>query len=156
MDNIKEKLKLLPLLPGCYLMKNKFDEVIYVGKAKKLKNRVTSYFVGSHNAKTTRLVEEIVDFDFIVTNSELESLVLELNLIKKYDPKYNIKLKDDKSYPYIEITNEENPKLKITRNVNKKDGKFFGPYPNVYAARETEGLLNKIFPFRKCEHIPKH
>lgn len=154
-DIIKEKLKLLPSNPGCYLMKDKEGRIIYVGKAKVLKNRVKSYFVGSHNAKTTLLVSEIADFEYIITESDLEAFVLEINLIKKYDPKYNIKLTDDKSYPYILITSEENPRLVVSRNTSKKTGKRFGPYPNVTAARETVNLLNKIYPLRKCVNIPK-
>lgn len=135
---IKEKLALLPDQPGCYLMKDRQDTVIYVGKAKILKNRVRSYFSGSHDAKTQRLVSEIEDFEYIVTSSNIEALILEMNLIKKYDPKYNVMLKDDKSYPFIKITNERHPKLVVTRKVKKDKGRYFGPYPNVQAARETK------------------
>ncbi len=152
MIDIKEKLKLLPKQPGCYLMKDKNNHVIYVGKAKVLKNRVTSYFVGAHNLKTTKLVSEICDFDYLVTSSELESLVLEINLIKQYDPKYNIMLTDDKTYPYIVLTNEIHPRVIVTRSV-KKNGKVFGPYPNVGSARKTAQLINRLYPFRKCINI---
>ena len=152
--NIKEKLKGLPQSPGCYLMKNKDGVVIYVGKAKNLFNRVHSYFVGAHNAKTTRLVMDIVDFEFIMTSSETEAFILEINLIKKYRPRYNIMLMDDKQYPYICISQEKNPKIYYTRDLNKK-GKYFGPYPNAKAAKETVDMLNKIYPLRKCNNIPK-
>lgn len=136
-------------------MYNQNREIIYVGKAKNLKNRVRSYFTGSHNAKTTRLVSEIVDFSYVQTNSERESLILELHLIKEHDPRYNIKLTDDSTYPFIMITSEKDPRLVVVRESNKKDGKLFGPYPNAYAARETAKLLNKIYPLRKCETMPK-
>lgn len=152
--NIKEKLKELPKNPGCYLYKNKDGNVIYVGKAKNLSNRVKSYFVGSHNAKTTRLVMDIVDLEFIITSTEKEAFILEMNLIKKYRPKYNIMLMDDKMYPYILITNEKNPKITYTRDLNHK-GKYFGPYPNSGAAKQTVDLLNKIYPLRKCNKLPK-
>ncbi|BCR36360.1 excinuclease ABC subunit UvrC [Mariniplasma anaerobium] len=152
--NLKAKLNLCPTEPGCYLMKNKSDQVIYVGKAKNLKNRVKSYFTGAHNEKTTRLVLEIVDFSYVLTNSERESLILEINLIKQYLPKYNIRLMDDKTYPYIELTQEEHPKLTVVRK-KKPKGRIFGPYPNVYAARETVRLLNRIYPLRKCDTMPK-
>ncbi len=151
---IQEKLAVLPDQPGCYLMKNKQGEVIYVGKSKALKNRVRSYFTGAHDAKTTRLVQEIDFFDYIVTSSEMEALILEMNLIKKYDPKYNILLRDDKSYPYIKITAEKHPRLIITRKVKRDKGKYFGPYPNVYAARETKKLLDRLYPLRKCNTMP--
>ncbi len=151
--NLKEKLALVPDEPGCYLMKNAEDDVIYVGKAKNLKNRVRSYFVGAHNEKTTRLVSEIRDFSYVLTNTEHESLILELNLIKQYVPKYNIRLVDDKTYPYIELTDEAYPKLQVVRRKDVK-GRLFGPYPNVYAARETARMLNQIYPFRKCENLP--
>lgn len=151
---IKEKLALLPDKPGCYLMKDKKNIVIYVGKSKTLKNRVRSYFTGANDRKTQRLVMEIVDFEYIVTTTEVEALILELNLIKKYDPKYNIMLKDDKSYPYLKITNEKNPRLLITREVKKDKAMYFGPYPNVIAARETKKLLDRIYPFRKCNNKP--
>ena len=154
---IKEKLSLVPNLPGCYLMKNKNGIVIYVGKAKKLKNRLSSYFRGTHTGKTAKLVSEIVDFEYIVVGSETESLILEINLIKKYDPKYNILLRDDKSYPYIELTDEEVPRLLIVRNLNRKKNKrrLYGPYPNVYAARQTVNLLNRMYPLRKCSTYNK-
>lgn len=152
--NLKAKLNLCPTEPGCYLMKNKNDQVIYVGKAKNLKSRVKSYFTGAHNEKTTRLVLEIVDFSYVLTNSEQESLILENNLIKQYLPKYNIRLMDDKTYPYIELTQEEHPKLSVVRK-KKPKGRIFGPYPNVYAARETVRLLNRLYPLRKCDTMPK-
>lgn len=149
---MKDKLLLLPPLPGCYLMKNKDNVIIYVGKAKNLKNRVNSYFRGKHTGKTAKLVSEIVDFEYIVVGSELESLILEINLIKKYDPKYNILLRDDKSYPYIELTDEVAPRLNVVRNVNKKrnHNHLYGPYPNVTAARNVVNMLNRIYPLRKC------
>ena len=154
---IKEKLHLVPNLPGCYQMKNKDGVIIYVGKAKKLKNRLSSYFRGKHTGKTAKLVSEIVDFDYVVVGSEKESLILELNLIKKYDPKYNILLRDDKSYPYIELTNEKVPKLQVVRNLNLKKNhtSLYGPYPNVTAARNTVNLLNRIYPLRKCKTMGK-
>lgn len=151
---IQHKLALLPDESGCYLMKDRHGTVIYVGKAKVLKNRVRSYFTGSHDAKTTRLVSEIVDFEYIITSSDLEALILELNLIKKYDPKYNIMLKDDKSYPFIKLTAERHPRLVITRRVKKDKGKYFGPYPNAYAASETKKLLDRLYPLRKCSTMP--
>ncbi|NPC93655.1 excinuclease ABC subunit UvrC [Bacillus sp. WMMC1349] len=151
---IKEKLAILPDQPGCYLMKDRQQTVIYVGKAKILKNRVRSYFSGSHDAKTQRLVSEIEDFEYIVTSSNIEALILEMNLIKKYDPKYNVMLKDDKSYPFIKITNERHPKLIVTRNVKKDKGRYFGPYPNVQAAREAKKLLDRLYPLRKCAKLP--
>lgn len=153
-SRIKQKLGVLPMEPGCYLMKDRQNQVIYVGKAKKLRNRVRSYFTGAHDTKTTRLVREIVDFEYIVTSSETESLLLELNLIKKYQPRYNILLKDDKSYPFIKITIERHPKLIVTRTVRKGSGKYFGPYPNAYSAHETKKLLDRIYPFRKCDKMP--
>ncbi len=158
MDYIKKKLSLVPNKPGCYQMKNKDGIIIYVGKAKKLKNRLSSYFRGVHTGKTAKLVSEIVDFEYIVVGTETESLVLELNLIKKYDPKYNILLRDDKTYPYIELTNEKIPKLAVVRNVNRKrknQTRLFGPYPNVTAARYTVNLLNRIYPLKKCNTFPK-
>ncbi|MBE4908199.1 excinuclease ABC subunit UvrC [Bacillus luteolus] len=153
-DHLKEKLSVLPDQPGCYLMKDKNGTIIYVGKAKILKNRVRSYFTGSHDGKTLRLVQEIVDFEYIVTPSNIDALVLEMNLIKKYDPKYNVMLKDDKSYPFIKITAERHPRLLITRNVKKDKGKYFGPYPNAQAASETKKLLDRIYPLRKCSTLP--
>ena len=152
---IKDKLSLLPMQPGCYLMKDKEGTVIYVGKAKKLKNRVSSYFAGSHNYKTTKLVQEIVDFEYIVTDSEKEALLLEINLIKDYAPKYNISFMDNKYYPYIQLTKERHPRLKIVRNAKEKKHKHFGPFPDGTAARETYKLLNRLYPLRKCNHIPK-
>ncbi|MDO5375905.1 excinuclease ABC subunit UvrC [Staphylococcus rostri] len=152
--NIKKKLSVLPMEPGCYLMRDRQNQVIYVGKAKRLRNRVRSYFTGSHDTKTTRLVSEIVDFEYIVTSSETESLLLELNLIKKYQPRYNILLKDGKTYPFIKITKERHPKLIVTRTVRKGSGKYFGPYPNAYSAHETKKLLDRIYPFRKCDKMP--
>lgn len=153
-QKIKEKLSLLPKQPGCYLMKNDHGEIIYVGKAKNLFNRVHSYFSGSHDVKTQRLVADIADFEYIVVSSEIESLLLEINLIKKHEPRYNIMLKDDKSYPYIKLTLEKYPRLIITRKVNRKSGKYFGPYPNVTAANETKRLLDKLYPLRKCRTLP--
>jgi excinuclease ABC subunit C len=153
-ENIKNKLILLPAQPGCYLMKDRQGTIIYVGKAKILKNRVRSYFTGSHDGKTLRLVNEIVDFEYIVTSSDMEALVLEMNLIKKYDPKYNVMLKDDKSYPFIKLTAERHPRLITTRKVKKDKGKYFGPYPNVQAANETKKLLDRIYPLRKCSTLP--
>lgn len=155
--HIKEKLKLVPKLPGSYQMKNKDGVIIYVGKAKNLFNRVKSYFTGTVTGKTAMLVNDIVDFEYIVTSSELESLILEITLIKKYNPKYNILLKDDKSYPYIELTNEKYPRLRIVRNINRKKHKsrLFGPYPNVTAARKTVNMINRIYPLRKCENLKK-
>ncbi|MFT4415089.1 excinuclease ABC subunit UvrC [Fredinandcohnia humi] len=153
-DHLKEKLAILPDQPGCYLMKDRQGTVIYIGKAKILKNRVRSYFTGSHDGKTLRLVNEIVDFEYIVTSSNIEALLLEINLIKKHDPKYNIMLKDDKTYPFIKITAEKHPRLIITRNVKKDKGKYFGPYPNVQAANETKRLLDRIYPLRKCSTLP--
>ena len=154
---LKEKLSLVPNQPGCYLMKNKDNVIIYVGKAKKLKNRLSSYFRGTHYGKTAKLVSEIVDFEYIVVGSENEALILEINLIKKYDPKYNILLRDDKSYPYIELTNERVPRLRIVRNVNlkRKANSLYGPYPNVTAAKNTVNLLNRIYPLRKCQTYNK-
>lgn len=154
---LKEKLLLLPNKPGCYLMKDKNGVIIYVGKAKNLKNRVNSYFKSSHTGKTKVLVSNIVDFEYIITNSELEALLLEINLIKKHNPKYNVLLKDDKSYPYIELTNEKYPRLIIVRpsKLKRKNAKLYGPYPNVGAARKTIELLNRLYPLRKCSNIGK-
>lgn len=157
MNKIREKLKLLTTKPGCYLMKNENDIIIYVGKAKNLKRRVSSYFNKKHTGKTKALVDNINDFEYIVTESEVESLLLEINLIKKYSPKYNILLKDNKSYPYIEITNDKYPRLIISRprKIKGHKGKLFGPYPNANAARKTVQLLNRIYPFRKCHKVDK-
>ena len=151
---IKSKLELLPTSPGCYIHKDKNGTIIYVGKAKNLRNRVRSYFRGSHDTKTEALVSEIADFEFIVTESNIEALLLEINLIKENKPKYNIMLKDDKSYPFIKITNERYPRLIITRQVKKDGGLYFGPYPDVGAANEIKRLLDRIFPFRKCTNPP--
>ncbi len=155
MELIKEKLKLLPDQPGSYQFYNKFGKIIYVGKAKNLKSRVKSYFTGAHNSKTTKLVSEIADFSTLITKTEREALILELNLIKENLPKYNIKLTDDSTYPFIVITNGIAPKIMVSREPNKGDGIYFGPYPNVYSAKETVRLLNKIYPVRKCEKLPK-
>ena len=157
MKDFKEKLSLVPTKPGSYQMKNKDGVVIYVGKAKNLQRRLRSYFTRTLTGKTKMLVEDIDDFEYIVTSSELESLILEITLIKKYDPKYNILLRDDKSYPYIELTNEEYPTLKIIRNVKRKRNKnhLYGPYPNVTAARKTVNMINRIYTLRKCEHLKK-
>lgn len=156
MKDFKEKLSLVPELPGSYQMKNKDGIIIYVGKAKNLKRRLKSYFTRTVTGKTAMLVEDIDDFEYIVTSSELESLILEITLIKKYDPKYNILLKDDKTYPYIELTKEKYPRLKVVRNASRKTNhKLFGPYPNVAAARKTVLMLNRLYPLRKCEHLKK-
>lgn len=154
-EGINNKLALLPDQPGCYLMKDKNGTIIYVGKAKILKNRVRSYFRGSHDTKTEKLVSEIEDFEYIVTESNIEALLLEINLIKKNDPKYNIMLKDDKTYPFIKITHEDYPRLLITRKVYKDKALYFGPYPDVGAANETKRLLDRLFPLRKCKVLPK-
>jgi excinuclease ABC subunit C len=154
LEQIRHKLSLLPDKPGCYIMKNAEGTVIYVGKAKVLKNRVRSYFRGSHNAKTQLLVSEIRDFEYIVTSSNMEALILECNLIKQHRPRYNVLLKDDKTFPYIKITNEEHPRLEVTRRVIKDKGKYFGPYPNAFAAQETKKLLDRLYPLRKCKTIP--
>ncbi|NMA15740.1 MAG: excinuclease ABC subunit UvrC [Erysipelotrichia bacterium] len=152
---IKEKLLTLPMEPGCYLMKDKNGEVIYVGKAKKLKNRINSYFRGSsHDNKTTKLVNNIADFDYIVTNSEKEALILEYNLIKHHKPRFNVMFKDDSSYPYLRLTDEKYPTLKLVRDTKKmKNAKYFGPYPNVGYARELLSLMEKIYPLRKCKNM---
>ena len=152
---IQSKLELLPTSPGCYIHKDKNGSIIYVGKAKNLRNRVRSYFRGSHDTKTEALVSEIEDFEFIVTESNIEALLLEINLIKENKPKYNIMLKDDKSYPFIKITNETYPRLIITRQVKKDGGLYFGPYPDVGAANEIKRLLDRLFPFRKCTNPPE-
>ena len=157
MKDFKEKLALVPTKPGSYQMKNKEGIIIYVGKAKNLQRRLRSYFTRTVTGKTRLLVEDIDDFEYIVTSSELESLILEITLIKKYDPKYNILLKDDKSYPYIELTKEKYPRLKVVRNVKRKKDKnyLYGPYPNVHAARATVDMLNRLYPLRKCESLKK-
>lgn len=154
-ENIRHKLALLPDQPGCYLMKNHEGTIIYVGKAKVLKNRVRSYFTGSHNGKTQMLVSEIRDFEYIVTGSNMEALILECNLIKTHQPRFNVLLKDDKTYPYLKITNEEHPRLEVTRRVLKDKAKYFGPYPNAYAAQQTKKLLDRMYPLRKCGVMPK-
>ena len=153
----KEKLALVPELPGSYQMKDKDNNIIYVGKAKNLKKRLKSYFTGRVTGKTKKLVSDIADFEYIVTTSELESLILEITLIKKYNPKYNILLKDDKSYPYIEFTKEKYPTLKVIRNPNLKKNKnnLYGPFPNVSSARNTVYVLNRLYPLRKCETLKK-
>ncbi len=157
MKDFKEKLSLVPTKPGSYQMKNKDGVIIYVGKAKNLQRRLRSYFTRTITGKTKMLVEDIDDFEYIVTSSELESLILEITLIKKYDPKYNILLRDDKSYPYIELTNDKYPTLKIVRNVKRKKNKnhLYGPYPNVSAARKTVNMINRIYPLRKCDKLKK-
>lgn len=154
MELLRQKLSLLPEKPGVYLMKDTSGQIIYVGKAKILKNRVRSYFSGSHDGKTQKMIGNIANFEYIVTDSEVEALVLECNLIKKHNPKYNILLRDDKSYPYLIITEEAHPRLMVTRQVKEGSGKYFGPYPNATAAREAARLLNRLFPFRKCRQIP--
>ncbi|MET3548852.1 excinuclease ABC subunit C [Paenibacillus favisporus] len=155
LEKIRNKLALLPDLPGCYLMKNADGKIIYVGKAKVLKNRVRSYFTGSHDGKTQRLVADIRDFEYIVTGSNIEALILECNLIKTHQPRYNVLLKDDKTFPYIKITNEPHPRLEVTRRVLKDKAKYFGPYPNAYAAQQTKKLLDRMYPLRKCGVMPK-
>ena len=155
---LKEKLKAIPHLPGSYQMRNINNTVIYVGKAKDLYKRVNSYFKGNVTGKTAKMVSEVVDFTYITTKTEQEAFILELNLIKEYDPKYNILLKDDKSYPYIEYISKPYPKLKVSRylSVKKKDKKMlFGPYPNAYAARKIVNLINRLYPLKKCEGMPK-
>lgn len=152
-----KELSIVPTLPGCYLMKNNKGIIIYVGKAKNLKNRLKSYFNGRTTGKTSVLVSEITSFEYIITNTETEAFILENNLIKKHKPKYNILLRDDKSYPYIEFTNESVPRLIVKREINikKKNKYLFGPYPNVYAARRVVNLLNRLYPLRKCVNMPK-
>ncbi|MEE6711964.1 excinuclease ABC subunit UvrC [Pediococcus acidilactici] len=149
-EHIEHKLALLPDKPGCYQMKNLNSQIIYVGKAKNLKNRVRSYFKSSHEGKTAKLVSEIADFDYIVTASDKEAFLLEITLIKKYQPYYNIKLKKGTGYPYIKITNERDPRMQIVSNVRSDGGYYFGPYPNVYAAEETLHFLEKVYPLRRC------
>ncbi len=150
----KERLKTVPKKPGSYQMYNASGQIIYVGKAKNLKSRLSSYFTGTHDHKTTKMVQSVADFDYIVTHSELEALILELDLIKEHQPRYNILLMDDKSYPYIVITEEKHPKMIVSRRVSRKVKRRFGPYPNVRAARETLKLLNKLYPLRKCQTLP--
>ena len=151
----EEKIPLLPELPGCYLMKDKDGEIIYVGKAKNLKNRVSQYFTKPHNGKTALMVSNVVDFDLIITNSEKEALILEANLIKKHDPKFNILLKDDKRYPYVKLNLKDHPYLEIARDIKDKKAKYFGPFSDSSAAYQSINLLNKIYPLRKCKNIPK-
>ncbi len=159
LDNIKTKLTLVPHKPGCYQMFNDKHEIIYVGKAKDLHNRLRSYFSGSHDAKTTRMLMDVVTFEYIIANTEVEAFLLELNYIKEYRPQYNIMLMDDKTYPYICFIDENHPKLVYTRDVKKftrkSTNKVFGPFPNVKACRDLVEILNKIYPFRKCNQIPK-
>ncbi|WP_082778325.1 excinuclease ABC subunit UvrC, partial [Weissella sp. DD23] len=149
-EHIEQKLALLPDLPGSYQMKDINGKIIYVGKAKNLKNRVRSYFKSEHTGKTAQLVENIADFDFIVTSSEKESLLLEITLIQKYQPYYNIRLKRGTGYPYIKITHEADPKLELANDVKEDGAQYFGPYPNVYAAQETLHFLQKVYPLRRC------
>lgn len=155
MAKIEDKLAILPALPGCYLMKDAQGEIIYVGKAKKLKNRVRQYFHGAHDFKTTRLVANIDDFEYIVTNSEKEALLLEINLIKEHTPQYNIMFMDDKTYPYVKLSKEKAPILKVVRNTKDRKATYFGPFPDSFAAHETVKLLNRIYPLRKCKRLPK-
>lgn len=157
MSDLKLKLQTLPMEPGCYLMRNQEGTIIYVGKAKKLKSRLNTYFTGAHDYKTTKLVSQIADFDYFVTRTEKEALILEINLIKQHRPRFNIMFMDDKSYPYIKLTNEAYPRLKVVRELRNKDKKslYFGPYPDADAARNMRNLLNHIYPLRKCEVLPK-
>lgn len=154
----KDKLSLVPHKPGSYQMKDKNGNIIYVGKAKDLNKRLSSYFNRVHTGKTAKMVSLIEDFQYIVASSELEAFIIEINLIKEFNPKYNIMLTDDKSYPYIEYIGEPYPRLKVSRylNIKKKDAKkLFGPYPNAYAARRIVNLLNRLYPLKKCEGNPK-
>ena len=151
----EEKIPLLPDLPGCYLMKDKNNEIIYVGKAKNLKKRVSQYFTKPHGGKTALMVSNVVDFDLIITNSEKEALILEANLIKKHNPKFNILLKDDKRYPYVKLNLKDHPYLEIARDIKDKKAKYFGPFSDSSAAYQSINLLNKIFPLRKCKNVPK-
>ena len=153
---VQKKLELLPDSPGCYLYKDNIGEIIYVGKAKNLKNRVKSYFTGTHNKKTQTLVSKIEDLEYIIVNSEKEALLLENNLIKKYRPYFNIRLKDDKSYPYLMITKEEHPRLLMTRKYKKNNKNiYFGPYVDIKSAMEVKKILDKIYPLRKCNPVEK-
>jgi excinuclease ABC subunit C len=152
---IKQKLSVLPDKPGCYLMLDETGKVIYVGKAKSLRSRVRSYFSGSHDTKTTRLVSKIADYEYIITDTNIEALILENNLIKKYRPRYNVMLKDDKTYPYIKLTADEHPRLEIVRKIKKDKAKYFGPYPNAGAAKVVKQLLDRIYPLRKCKTLKK-
>ncbi len=153
--HLQDKLALLPDQPGCYIMKDEHDHILYVGKAKVLKNRVRSYFHGTHTGKTARLVQRIRDFEFIVTDTEKESLLLEINLIKKHRPPFNIMLMDDSSYPYIVMTDDTYFAVRTTRNVKNKKHEYFGPYPSAQSASEMVKLINQIYPIRKCKTIPK-
>lgn len=153
-EHLQHKLELLPDKPGCYIMKDETGAILYVGKAKVLKNRVRSYFHGAHDTKTTRLVSHIRDFEFIVTDSEKEALLLEINLIKKHRPPYNIMFMDDKSYPYIEVTGTNPTAVRLTRRLTSKKSQYFGPYPNASSAMEIVRLINRIFPIRKCRTLP--
>lgn len=153
--DLKEKLKIIPKQPGCYQYFDSEGEIIYVGKAKNLYNRINSYFVGKQNNKTAKLVSQINNLEYIITSSEMEAFILEINLIKKHNPKYNILLTDDKTYPYIVLTKEKNPRLIYTRDIKKTKGKVFGPFPNSKAAKDTVELLNRIYPLRKCKNLPK-
>ncbi len=155
MEDLKYKLQNLPLVPGCYLMKDKRGTIIYVGKAKKLKSRVNQYFAGAHDFKTTKLVSQIIDFDFIVTDTEKEALLLEINLIKKYRPRFNIMFMDDKSYPYIKLTKENYPRLQVVREVKDKKSRYYGPFPDASAAHQALKLLQTIYPLRRCNTMPK-
>ena len=155
MEKIADKLAILPAQPGCYLMKNKGGDIIYVGKAKVLKNRVRQYFVGAHDFKTTRLVANIDDFEYIVTASEKEALLLEINLIKKHTPPYNIMFMDDKTYPYLKLSKEAAPRLEVVRNTKDKKADYFGPFPDSGAAYDMAKLLNRMYPLRKCRQLPK-
>ena len=159
MKDFKDKLRLVPGKPGCYQMKDQDKTIIYVGKAKNLHNRLNSYFTGSHDAKTTKMVSMIDDFEYIITSSEKEAFLLEINFIKEYHPKYNIMLMDGKTYPYICLTSETHPRVIMTREIGslkrKNKHKLFGPYPNVKACRDTVEIINKIYPLRKCKMLPK-
>ena len=149
-EHLEHKLALLPDKPGCYLMKNINDQIIYVGKAKNLKNRVRSYFKSSHTGKVAKMVSEVADFETIVTSTNKESFLLEITLIQKHQPYFNIKLKKGTGYPYIKITNERDPQIKIVSKIKKDGGYYFGPYPNVYAAEETMHFIQKVYPLRRC------
>ncbi len=154
-DIVRTKLETLPKKPGSYQYKDIDGNIIYVGKAKNLYNRVHSYFVGSHDAKTTKLVSQICDLEYTITSTEIEALILEINLIKRYRPKYNIMMMDDKQYPYIVVSKEANPKVYYTRDIDNVKGKVYGPYPNSKAAKEVVEMLNRIYPLRKCSKLPK-
>ena len=154
-EEIHSKLALLPDLPGCYIMRNSENEIIYIGKAKNLRSRVKSYFQQKHEGKTALLVADIDHFEFIVTKTNKESLLLEISLIKQYQPKYNIKLKQGTMYPYLKVTNEKDPQLIITSIVEDDGGVYFGPYPHVYAATETQQFIQKVYPLRKCARNSK-